>query len=83
MPRQSITLSENNDEWLKKQADGREYHSKSEVINAIIRDARAVDEDNKRIRAALIEGEKSERVSLNFKTFREKVKQDMRAAGEL
>lgn len=40
MARQSISLTEPNDEWLKKQVDNKEYTSKSELINDMIRQAR-------------------------------------------
>jgi len=40
MARQSISLTEPNDEWLKNQVDNKEYASKSELINDLIRQAR-------------------------------------------
>lgn len=40
MVRQSISLTEPNDEWLKNQVDSNEYSSKSELINDLIRQAR-------------------------------------------
>ncbi len=40
MPRQSISFTKPNDEWLKKQVDSNEYSSKSELINDLIRQAR-------------------------------------------
>jgi len=40
MPRQSISFSKPNDEWLKTQVDGEEYSSKSELVNDLIRQAR-------------------------------------------
>lgn len=40
MPRQSITLSKPNDNWLKTQVDSEEYSSKSELVNDLIRQAR-------------------------------------------
>jgi len=40
MPRQSISFSKPNDEWLKAQLDNEEYSSKSELINDLIRQAR-------------------------------------------
>lgn len=43
MPRQSISLSPPNDEWLKDQVDGEEFASKSEAINALIRKARETE----------------------------------------
>jgi antitoxin ParD1/3/4 len=40
MPRQSISFSKPNDEWLKSQLDNEEYSSKSELVNDLIRQAR-------------------------------------------
>ncbi|MCH7403285.1 type II toxin-antitoxin system ParD family antitoxin [Belliella kenyensis] len=40
MNRQSISLTEPNDEWLKSQVDSKEYSSKSELVNDLIRQAR-------------------------------------------
>ncbi|UOB18904.1 ribbon-helix-helix domain-containing protein [Abyssalbus ytuae] len=40
MTRQSISLTQPNDEWLKAQVDRKEYSSKSELINDLIRQAR-------------------------------------------
>lgn len=40
MARQSISLTEPNDEWLKAQIESKEYSSKSELVNDLIRQAR-------------------------------------------
>lgn len=40
MNRQSISLTEPNDDWLKNQIESKEYSSKSELINDLIRQAR-------------------------------------------
>ena len=40
MARQSITLTNPNHEWLKKQIESEEYTSKSELVNDLIRQAR-------------------------------------------
>ncbi len=40
MARQSISLTEPNDQWLKSQVDNNEYSSKSELVNDLIRQAR-------------------------------------------
>jgi antitoxin ParD1/3/4 len=40
MARQSISFTQPNDEWLKNQVDSKEYTSKSELINDLIRQAR-------------------------------------------
>ena len=58
MPRQSISFSKPNDEWLKAQINNEEYSSKSELVNDLIRQARKQYAHIDRIRAKL---EKSER----------------------
>ncbi len=40
MTRQSISFTQPNNEWLKNQVDNKEYSSKSELINDLIRQAR-------------------------------------------
>ncbi|WP_417680533.1 ribbon-helix-helix domain-containing protein [Roseibium sp.] len=52
MPRQSISLTRPNDEWLKAQVESEEYSSKSEVVNDLIRKAREMEEIRKKLIAA-------------------------------
>jgi antitoxin ParD1/3/4 len=40
MARQSITLANQNDEWLKLQVANEEFTSKSEAVNYLIKQAR-------------------------------------------
>jgi antitoxin ParD1/3/4 len=40
MARQSISFTQPNDEWLKDQVDKKEYSTKSELVNDLIRQAR-------------------------------------------
>ena len=40
MARQSISFTQPNDEWLKSQVDSKEYSTKSELVNDLIRQAR-------------------------------------------
>lgn len=40
MARQSISFTEPNDEWLKTQVESKEYSSKSELVNDLVRQAR-------------------------------------------
>ena len=65
MPRQSISFSKPNDEWLKAQIDNVEYSSKSELVNDLIRQARKQHAQIDWIRAKL---EKSERSGLSTDT---------------
>ena len=59
MIRQSITLTTPNDDWLKNQIQSEEYSSKSEVVNDLIRRARAKQGEIEYIRSKLIKSEKS------------------------
>jgi antitoxin ParD1/3/4 len=59
MRRQSITFTEPNDEWLKGQVDSKEYSSKSELINDLIRQARQQQKEIDWIRLKLEKAEKS------------------------
>ena len=59
MARQSISLTERNDEWLKVQVENQEYSSKSELINDLIRQARKQQAQVDWIRTKLERAEKS------------------------
>jgi len=59
MPRQSISLSKPNDEWLKSQVENEEYSSKSELVNDLIRQARKQHAQIDWVRAKLEASEKS------------------------
>ncbi len=59
MKRQSISFTEPNDEWLKSQIDSKEYSSKSELINDLIRQARNQQQQIDFIRLKLDRAEKS------------------------
>lgn len=59
MTRQSISFTTPNDEWLKAQVESQEYTSKSDVVNDLIRKARAQQNEVEAIRARLIKSEQS------------------------
>jgi antitoxin ParD1/3/4 len=59
MSRQSITLANQNDEWLKQQVVNEEFTSKSEAVNYLIKQARENDEYVKFVRMKLDKAEKS------------------------
>lgn len=59
MARQSISFTKPNDEWLKSQVDSKEYSSKSEVVNDLIRQARKQQVQVDWIRAKLNRSEAS------------------------
>lgn len=59
MGRQSISLTEPNDEWLKSQVESKEYASKSELVNDLIRQARGQQAKIDWIEAKLKKAEES------------------------
>jgi antitoxin ParD1/3/4 len=59
MRRQSISFTEPNDEWLKLQIENKEYSSKSELVNDLIRQARNQQQQIDLIRLKLDRAEKS------------------------
>lgn len=59
MARQSISFTKPNDEWLKAQVDSKEYSSKSELVNDLIRQARKQQVQVDWIRAKLEKAENS------------------------
>jgi antitoxin ParD1/3/4 len=78
MARQSISFTPPNDQWLKAQVDSREYSSKSEVVNDLIRRAREVEAT----RARLIQAELSGFTELSQDEILKQAKGSM-ARGEL
>ena len=59
MARQSITLANQNDEWLKEQVAKEEFTSKSEAVNYLIKQAREQDAYVGFVRMKLEKAEKS------------------------
>ena len=59
MSRQSITLSEKNDEWLKNQVVEQEFSSKSEAVNFLIKQAREREEYHEYVQMKIDRGLKS------------------------
>lgn len=59
MPRQSISLANQNDEWLREQVKNQEFSSKSEAINYLIKQARSQEQYYDFVRNKLERGEKS------------------------
>lgn len=59
MKRQSISFTEPNDEWLKQQIATKEYTSKSEIINDLIRKVRTQQQEIDWIRTKIEKAERS------------------------
>lgn len=50
--RASLSLSEPNERWIQDKIDSKEFASRSEVVNDLIRKAREVEEIRQRLIAA-------------------------------
>ena len=59
MTRQSISFTKPNNEWLKSQVESKEYASKSELVNDLIRQARKQQRQIDWISAKIEKAEKS------------------------
>lgn len=59
MSKQSISFTKPNDEWLKAQLESKEYASKSELVNHLIRQAWKQQVQTDWIRAKLENAENS------------------------
>ena len=77
MPRQSITFTSPNDQWLSNQVNSEEYSSKSEVVNDLIRRARADQEQVEYVRARLRKAEESGFTDLTVEEIRQEVRNEL------
>ncbi len=57
--RKTITITDNQDSWVKSQIDAGGFTNDSEYIRDLIRRDQSSQQDIEAIRAALIEGEES------------------------
>ena len=83
MTRQSISLTEPNDEWLKEQLKQEEYSSKSELINDLIRKEREKQKEIEWLRLKLLEGEQSGFTNLSSEEILAQSKEQLRSNGKL
>ena len=83
MARQSISFTTPNDNWLKAQVESEEYTSKSNVVNDLIRKARAQQSEVEAIRAKLIQSEQSGFITQNRKEILAEFKNELRRDGKL
>jgi len=73
MSRQSISLTEPNELWMNGLLESKEYSSKSEIVNDLIRRARETEQEYNIIRAKLIEGENSGFTTMSTDELRAKI----------
>ena len=79
MPRQSISFTSPNDEWLRTQVESQEFTSKSDVVNDLIRKAREIEA----IRARLVQAEQSGFTGLGRAEILAEAKEEARSNGGL
>ena len=83
MARQSISFTAPNDKWLNSLIESEEYSSKSEIVNDLIRRARAHQNEIEMIRARLIKSENSGFITQTTEEIRAEFKEELRRNGEL
>lgn len=83
MTRQSISFTTPNDVWLKAQVESEEYTSKSDVVNDLIRKARAQQNEIEFIRAKLIKSEQSGFINKTPEKILADFKEEARRNGDL
>ena len=83
MTRQSISLTEPNDKWLKEKLKQEEYSSKSELINDLIRKEREKQREIEWLRLKLLEGEQSGFTDLSPEEILAHSKELLRSNGKL
>ncbi len=83
MTRQSISLTTPNDDWLKAQIQSEEYTSKSDVVNDLIRKARAYEDEIELIRTKLVQSEQSGFVTQTREEILAEFKDELRQNGKL
>ncbi|GJQ60016.1 MAG: CopG family transcriptional regulator [Candidatus Scalindua sp. AMX11] len=83
MSRTSISFTPPNDEWIKSQIESKEFSSKSDVVNDLIRKARKEQDEIEYIRAKLIRSEQSGFIDKSRDEILAGFKDRLRADGEL
>jgi antitoxin ParD1/3/4 len=83
MTRQSISFATPNDDWLKAQVESEEYTSKSDIVNDLIRKARAQQSEIEWIRTKLIKAEQGGFIDKTPAEILAEFKEEARRNGEL
>ncbi|MFL0809068.1 MAG: type II toxin-antitoxin system ParD family antitoxin [Agarilytica sp.] len=83
MTRQSISLSQPNDDWLNSQVESNEFRNKSEVVNSLIRYAREAQSRTDFIRGKLIQAENSGFSDMNREEILAQSKEELKRNGQL
>jgi len=83
MPRQTITLSEPNHEWLQERIASGEFRTHTEAVNDALRRAREMETGIAAIRARLIQAEQSGFSDKTPEQILARSKEELRRNGDL
>lgn len=83
MPRQTITISEPNHEWLQQRVDSGEFRTHTEAVNDALRRARELESGVEAIRARLIRAEQSGFSNKTPEEILARSKEELRRDGDL
>ena len=83
MPRQTITLTEPNHQWLQARVDSGEFKTQTEAVNDALRRAREIESGVEKIRAKLIRAEQRGFTAMTPDQILEQSKKELRADGDL
>ena len=75
MQRKTITVTEQQEKWIKKQIESGEYGNDSEYLRALIREDKKQKEIKSQLQLALIAGEQSGLSNKNLETIFSKLKE--------
>ncbi len=76
MPRQTITFSEPNHDWIQSKVDSREFRNHTEVVNDALRKAREMESGIEAIRRRLIVAENSGFTAMTMDEIWEEARRD-------
>lgn len=83
MPRQTVTISEPNHEWLQARVDSGEFKTQTEAVNDALRRAREIENGVEEIRAKLIRAEQRGFTDMTPGQILEQSKKELRKNGDL
>lgn len=78
MVKRSISVTEQQAQWIKSKIDSGQYGNESEVFRDLIRERVAREQEIEAVRTALIEGERSGFTHLNFEEIWEETERQYR-----
>ncbi len=83
MIKKSITVTEQQEEWIQAQLASGHYASDSEIVREALREKQLRSAEVERIRAALIQAEERGFSELGKEDIRRSVQDEMRANGDV